>query len=94
MSTSDFAPSHPSAVQNSNSCPFDPPLDSKYAMVSGGGGQLNQPGQEYAGLLKSPDNLHRRSPPCVLHDRPVFASSGSVMCKNMFVDALGVESFY
>lgn len=59
-----------SAGANPNSCPFDPPLDSKYAMASGAG-QMNHPPQEYPGLFKISDNfLPRRSPPFVFHEPP------------------------
>lgn len=57
----------PAPATNPNSCPFDPPIDPKYAMASGG--QLNQPQQEYPGSFKIPDNLlPRRSSSSVFHE--------------------------
>lgn len=60
--TTPYAPTHPSATSNPNSCPFNPPIDRKYAVASGGE-QFNQPAQEPGGMFRNNENLIRRSPP-------------------------------
>lgn len=57
-----YAPPHPSAPSIPSSCPFNPPIDRKYAVASGGE-QFNQPAQEPGGMLRNNENLIRRSPP-------------------------------
>ncbi|KAG0131128.1 hypothetical protein HOY82DRAFT_344771 [Tuber indicum] len=57
-----YAPPHPSATNSSDPCPFNPPIDRKYAVASGGE-QFNQPVQELGGMFRNNENLIRRSPP-------------------------------
>ncbi|KAG0635513.1 hypothetical protein HOY80DRAFT_981692 [Tuber brumale] len=57
-----YAPPHPSATNSSDPCPFNPPIDRKYAVASRRE-QFNQPAQELGGMFRNNENLIRRSPP-------------------------------